>query len=272
VLIRNPADPAQSIAVPSRARQPTQVGHVSALGCQVVSEPLHTEAKVEALPPEDPQIVQCCPKDHPLISAPCTSSIQLTRERYDSSTYNRAKEKALESTKDIQHVHSTGIADIFQATEGDITLATFFVPNLANKFPTDELIATRARQLMRREDDLAAIHSNIIKSRFESVRQFERQFENTIHDHDFGPAALHRTHGRPAPHAKRFLSPRRARWHGVEPTLRCLRSLPLGPLPCPRDQTRLRRGLTEDSQNFRPPGWCKEVACVALAQSRCVVD
>ena len=58
------------------------------------------------------------------------------------------------------------------------------------KLSTAELISTRTRQLQRREDDLAAIHSNILKSRFESVRQFERQFENTIRDYNFGPGAF----------------------------------------------------------------------------------
>jgi len=54
----------------------------------------------------------------------------------------------------------------------DITLSTFLVPNLTDKLSTADLIATRARQLLRREDDLAAIHTNVLKSRFESVRQF----------------------------------------------------------------------------------------------------
>ena len=72
----------------------------------------------------------------------------------------------------------------------DITLATFLVPNLANPLTTVELITTRIRQLQRREDDLAAIHSNVLKSRFESVRQFERQYENTIRDFDLRPGAL----------------------------------------------------------------------------------
>jgi integrase-like protein/reverse transcriptase-like protein/aspartyl protease len=72
----------------------------------------------------------------------------------------------------------------------DITLATFLVPNLTDKLSTADLISTRTRQLQRREDDLAAIHTNILKSRFESVRQFERQFENTIRNHDFGPGAF----------------------------------------------------------------------------------
>jgi transposase InsO family protein len=72
----------------------------------------------------------------------------------------------------------------------DIALATFLVPNLTDRLSTVDLIATRTRQLQRREDDLAAIRSNVLKSRFESVRQFERQFEKTIRDHNFGPGAF----------------------------------------------------------------------------------
>jgi hypothetical protein len=40
----------------------------------------------------------------------------------------------------------------------DITLATFLVLNLTNQLSTVDLIATRTRQLQRRENDLAAIH------------------------------------------------------------------------------------------------------------------
>ena len=72
----------------------------------------------------------------------------------------------------------------------DITLATFLVPNLAKPLSTVKLIAIRIRQLQRREDDLAAIHSNVLKSQFESVRQFEHQYENTIRNFDFRPGAL----------------------------------------------------------------------------------
>jgi hypothetical protein len=63
----------------------------------------------------------------------------------------------------------------------------FLVPNLADKLSTADLVATRAWQLLRREDDLASIRTNVLKSRFEFVPQFERQFENTIRDYDIGP-------------------------------------------------------------------------------------
>ena len=44
VSIRDPADPSHSIAVPSRARQATQVGFVTTLACQVYPEPPRMEA------------------------------------------------------------------------------------------------------------------------------------------------------------------------------------------------------------------------------------
>ena len=72
----------------------------------------------------------------------------------------------------------------------DLTLATFLVPNLANPMSTAELIATHIRQLQRHEDDLAAIHANVLKSRYELVRQFKRQYEGTIRDFNFQPGAL----------------------------------------------------------------------------------
>jgi transposase InsO family protein len=72
----------------------------------------------------------------------------------------------------------------------DITLATFLVPDLTCPLSTATLIATRARQLEMREDDLAAIRDNILKSRLASVRQFERQFENTIRAYNFKPGDL----------------------------------------------------------------------------------
>jgi hypothetical protein len=46
----------------------------------------------------------------------------------------------------------------------DITLATFLVPNLTKPMSTDELITTRIRQLQKREADLAAIHTNVLRS------------------------------------------------------------------------------------------------------------
>ncbi|KAF8256522.1 hypothetical protein EI94DRAFT_1822438 [Lactarius quietus] len=62
----------------------------------------------------------------------------------------------------------------------DLILATFLVPNLTNPMTTAELIATWIRQLQRREDDLAVIHANVLKSRFESVQQFEQHVKPSL--------------------------------------------------------------------------------------------
>ena len=71
----------------------------------------------------------------------------------------------------------------------DINLTTLLAPNSVDTPFTADLV-TRAWQLQRHDDDLAAIYSSPLKSRFESVCQFERQFEKTIRDCDFGPAAF----------------------------------------------------------------------------------
>ena len=72
----------------------------------------------------------------------------------------------------------------------DIMMATFLVPDLVKPLTTDDLIATRACQLEKRQEDLATIHNHILKSRFASAHQFERQHACTIRDFDFKPGAL----------------------------------------------------------------------------------
>jgi hypothetical protein len=91
---------------------------------------------------------------------------------------------------------STGYSPFYMAhgTEPllpfDLTLATFLVPDLIKPMPTEDLIATQACQLLKRDDDLDRIHDSILKARFASVRQFERQFENTISSYNFKPGNL----------------------------------------------------------------------------------
>jgi hypothetical protein len=55
----------------------------------------------------------------------------------------------------------------------DITLAMFLVPDLVKPLTTNNLITTHARQLKKRQDDLALIYDCIIKSHFMSAQQFE---------------------------------------------------------------------------------------------------
>jgi len=72
----------------------------------------------------------------------------------------------------------------------DITLTTFLVPNLTKPLDTADLIATCARQLEMRKEDLNTIHNNVLKSHLASVRQFKKQYQNTILAYDFKPGDL----------------------------------------------------------------------------------
>jgi hypothetical protein len=72
----------------------------------------------------------------------------------------------------------------------DVTEATFLLPDIPAQLSTNHLIAIRARQLAKREEDLADIHNRVLKSRFTSIKDFERRFSRTIHDYNFKPGTL----------------------------------------------------------------------------------
>ncbi|EIW84691.1 hypothetical protein CONPUDRAFT_48824 [Coniophora puteana RWD-64-598 SS2] len=72
----------------------------------------------------------------------------------------------------------------------DITEATFTLPEISTRVGTSDLIAIRARQLAKRDEDLQLIHDRVLKARYSSIRDFEKRFKNTIHDYDFAPGAL----------------------------------------------------------------------------------
>ena len=72
----------------------------------------------------------------------------------------------------------------------DITEATFMLPPITTKLSTSDLLGLRARQLAKREDNLAEIHDNVVKARFASIAQFEKQFKTTIHDYNFQTSDL----------------------------------------------------------------------------------
>jgi hypothetical protein len=64
------------------------------------------------------------------------------------------------------------------------------LPEVSTLLSTDELIKIRARQLMKRDDDLAEIHTRILKARFASIADFERRFAHAIRNYNFQPGAL----------------------------------------------------------------------------------
>ena len=72
----------------------------------------------------------------------------------------------------------------------NLTLATFLVPDLNHPLSTTELLASCTHQLQKRQDDLDSIHERVLKSRFASVQQFEKQFKNSIKNLNFQPGDL----------------------------------------------------------------------------------
>jgi hypothetical protein len=72
----------------------------------------------------------------------------------------------------------------------DITEATFLMPDLTAIISTDDLLTACARQLAKRDEDLARIHERILASRYSSIKDFERRFANTIKDRTFKPGDL----------------------------------------------------------------------------------
>jgi hypothetical protein len=78
------------------------------------------------------------------------------------------------------------MTEIFQVTKGDITLATYSAPSLANRFSAADLITTRRTRAC--EDDLVVTHSNVSKSCFEMIHQLSAS-SKTQFEYDFGLGA-----------------------------------------------------------------------------------
>ena len=72
----------------------------------------------------------------------------------------------------------------------DITEATSMAPEIYHRLETHDLIALRASQLAKCEEDLASMHERLLKSRFTSIADFERRFANSIHNFNFKPGSL----------------------------------------------------------------------------------
>ncbi|THU94359.1 hypothetical protein K435DRAFT_567803, partial [Dendrothele bispora CBS 962.96] len=66
----------------------------------------------------------------------------------------------------------------------DITQATFLLPDITARLPDAELLAIRAWQLERREEDLELLHNRVLDSRFTSIRAFEKAHTKSIREHN----------------------------------------------------------------------------------------
>ena len=73
----------------------------------------------------------------------------------------------------------------------DISEAMFLIPSPDTEpLSLARLIAWRARQLQKRQDDLELIRKQVLKACFESIKRFEAAFKNRIRDFDFHHGSL----------------------------------------------------------------------------------
>lgn len=72
----------------------------------------------------------------------------------------------------------------------DLSEATFLAPEMTPPLSTPELIAARARQLEKRQEDLDDVAQKVRNARETYVRYFREVNKNTIKDYDFKPGRL----------------------------------------------------------------------------------
>jgi hypothetical protein len=71
----------------------------------------------------------------------------------------------------------------------DLAEATYLVPSL-DSMETVDLLAVRARQLQKREEDLEMVKERVLKAHHASVQQFLDKYQHMIQDFDFKPGVL----------------------------------------------------------------------------------
>ena len=72
----------------------------------------------------------------------------------------------------------------------DIAESTYLSPPPEGLISTEDLLACRALELQKRQDQLAKLNSRVYQARLEVARKFERDHAHTIRDYDFEPGAL----------------------------------------------------------------------------------
>ena len=72
----------------------------------------------------------------------------------------------------------------------DLAEATYLAPRMDSLMSTEDLIAQRARMLQKRPQDLLRVREQVLKSRWEAVKQLEKGLKHKLHDFDFKPGTL----------------------------------------------------------------------------------
>jgi hypothetical protein len=73
----------------------------------------------------------------------------------------------------------------------DLAEGTFLVDLPGQReFSTTDLIAWRARQLQKRQEDLRGIRDKVLKARYQSIKKFEQRYRASIKDYAFPTGTL----------------------------------------------------------------------------------
>ncbi|KAF9536379.1 hypothetical protein CPC08DRAFT_738899 [Agrocybe pediades] len=72
----------------------------------------------------------------------------------------------------------------------DLAEATYLAPTLSKLMSTEDLIAIRAKMLLKRSEDLQRVREQVTKSRWDTIKQLEKAHKNQIHNFDFKPGTL----------------------------------------------------------------------------------
>jgi len=72
----------------------------------------------------------------------------------------------------------------------DLVEATYLALKMDAIISTKDLIAQRAKMLQKQPQDLLQVCEQVLKSRWEAVKQLEKSMKNKIHDFDHKPGLL----------------------------------------------------------------------------------
>jgi len=72
----------------------------------------------------------------------------------------------------------------------DLAEATYLAPKLDQIMSTENLIVQRAKMLQKRPQDLIKVKEQVLKARWEAVKQLEKSAKHKIHDFNFKPGSL----------------------------------------------------------------------------------
>jgi hypothetical protein len=91
---------------------------------------------------------------------------------------------------------STGYSPYFMAhgveplLPFDLAEATYLASDMEEIMRTEDLIALRAKMLMKRPDDLQRVRQEVVKARWKAIQQLEKDNAHNIRDFNFAPGTL----------------------------------------------------------------------------------